>query len=254
MKIAVLVKSVPDTAVIPEIGPNGVAVVTGHLDFVLNPFDEYAVEAALQMKQTHGAEVTALSLGGEEARQALRAAFAMGIEIGVQVRPPRGAELTGRGIALCLAQVLRNLAPDLILAGKQAVDGDGAQVAERLAEHLGYLHASAVTRLALENGRLTAHQAFEEGQLVLEMPLPAVITTEKGINEPRYPTLPRILKARRMEIQELDAGLSDARLEPGWRVERISIPRPERHRRLFSEHEAGGVEHLIGLLQQKSRS
>jgi electron transfer flavoprotein beta subunit len=246
MKIAVLVKSVPDTAATPDIGPDGNTILTDHLETVLNPYDEIAVEEAIRLKETLGAEVVAVSLGAEPARRALRSAFAMGADTGILVPPPAGEALTGRGAARCLAPVLRELAPDLVLAGKQAVDDDGAQVAERVAEILGYAHASAVTRLALQGERLHLDREIEGGTLVMELPLPALVTTEKGLNSPRYPTLPQVLKAKKKEIREMPAPASVA---PGWQVESLALPKTERRRQLFqgtAEEQAG---HLCAALR-----
>ncbi|MFA5517208.1 MAG: electron transfer flavoprotein subunit beta/FixA family protein [Desulfuromonadales bacterium] len=243
MKIAVLVKSVPDTAGTPEIGPDGRSVVTEHLETVLNPYDEIAVEEAVRMKEALGAEVVAVGLGDEAARKALRTAFAMGADAAVLARRPEEEPLTGKGAALCLAPVLRELRPDLILAGKQAVDDDGAQVAERVAEMLGYLHASAVTRLAKDGAQLVVDREIEGGALSMEFPLPAVLTVEKGLNTPRYPTLPQILKAKRREIREV--AVDGEGVRPGWRVDVLSLPDTQRRRQIFQGTVTEQVDNLL---------
>lgn len=247
MKIAVLVKSVPDTAATPDIGPDGRSIVTDHLETVLNPYDEIAVEEAVRMKEALRAEVVAVSLGGEPARKALRTAFAMGADAGILVSAPAGGMLTGRGAAICLAAVLRELTPDLVLAGKQAVDDDGAQVAERVAEILGYLHASAVSRLAKDGERLIVDREIEGGTLTMEIPLPAVVTVEKGLNTPRYPTLPQVIKAKRKEIREVASGQDN--LAPGWQVEALSLPKMERKRQIFRGKIEDQVKRLVEELQ-----
>ncbi len=245
MRIAVLVKSVPDTAATPEISRDGRTLDIDHLETVLNPYDEYAVEEAVRLKEASGAEVVAVSLGGESARKALRSAFAMGADAGVLIRVPAGETLSGRGAALCLAPVLREMAPDLILAGKQAVDDDGAQVAERVAEILGYSHASAVTRLVQAGGRLTVDREIEGGRLTMELPLPATITTDKGLNSPRYPTLPQVLKAKRKEIREV---VSHPVAASGWQVESLSLAKTERKRRIFDGKVDAQVKRLANEL------
>ena len=247
MNVVVLVKSVPDTAATPDIGPDGRTVFTDHLETVLNPYDEIAVEEAVRMKEAQGARVTAVSLGGEAARKALRTAFAMGADAGVLVDVADFGTLTGRGAAACLAPVLRELAPDLILAGKQAVDDDGAQVPERLAEILGYMHASAVTRLVREGERLVVDREIEGGTLTIDFPLPAVVTVEKGLNSPRYPTLPQLLKAKRREIREVVS--SPAGLSPQWQVEAFSLPKTQRKRELLR----GSVQEQIDFLVREVR-
>ena len=253
MKVVVLVNSVPDTAATPEIASDGRTVLIDQLEFVLDPYDEYAVEEAVRLKENLGAEVIAVSSGGDVARKALRCAFAMGIEAGVLVRLPPGMELTGRGRALCLIPTLRELAPDLILAGKQTVDTDDAQVPERVAEILGYVHDSAVSHLTfVDNNRLVADREIEGGYMVLDMPLPAVITTEKGINLPRYPSLPQVLKAKSRELREVAAPVIGVDLTPGWWVEGVNLHHTERKRQIFSDGIDVGVQRLAELLRQES--
>lgn len=253
MKVVVLVNSVPDTAATPEIAPDGRTVLTDHLEFVLDPYDEYAVEEAVRLKEQLGAEVTAVSIGGDIARKALRCAFAMGVETGVLVRLAPDLELTGRGRAHSLVPMLRELAPDLILAGKQTVDSDDAQVPERVAEMLGYVHASAVSKLTVvDNNRVIANQEIEGGHLVLDLSLPAVVTTEKGINVPRYPSLPQVLKAKNRELREVAAPGSSADLAPGWWVEGISLQHTERKKQIFSNGIDAGVQRLAEVLRQET--
>ena len=251
MKVVVLVNSVPDTAATPEIAADGRSVLTDHLEFVLDPYDEYAVEEAVRMKERLGAEVIAVSLGGDVARKALRCAFAMGVESGVLVRLPPEMTLTGRGRARCLLPTLRELAPDLILAGKQSVDSDDAQVPERVAELLGYVHASAVSQLTVgADQRLLADREIEGGHLLLDLPLPAVVTAEKGINIPRYPSLPQVLKAKSRELREVSPPLLDVDLAPGWWVEGVTLQHTERKRQVFADGIEAGVQRLTELLRQ----
>ena len=253
MKVVVLVNAVPDTAATPEIAPDGRTVLTDQLEFVLDPYDEYAVEEAVRLKERLGAEVTAVSIGGDVARKALRCAFAMGVEAGVLVRLPPDMELTGRGRALCLVPTLRELAPDLILAGKQTVDSDDAQVPERVAELLDFVHASAVSQLTVaDNNRLVANREIEGGHLVLDLPLPAVVTAEKGINVPRYPSLPQVLKAKSKPLREVTAPVPDVDLVPGWWVEGVNLQHTERKKQIFSDGIDAGAQRLAELLRQEA--
>lgn len=250
MKVVVLVNAVPDTAATPEIAQDGRTVLTDQLEFVLDPYDEYAVEEAVQLKESLGAEVIAVSIGGDAARKALRCAFAMGVESGVLVHLPAEMALTGRGRALCLVPTLHELQPDLILAGKQTVDSDDAQVPERLAELLDFVHASAVSQLTVgNNNRLVANREIEGGHLVLDLPLPAVVTTEKGINVPRYPTLPQVLKAKNKPLREVVPPL-DVDLDPGWSVAGVNLQHTERKKLIFADGIDAGVQHLAGLLSK----
>lgn len=253
MRVVVLVNAVPDTAATPEIAADGRTVLTDQLEFVLDPFDEYAVEEAVRLKEGLGAEVLAVSSGGDAARKALRCAFAMGVEAGVLVCLPPDRVLTGRGQALCLLPTLRELAPDLILAGKQTVDGDDAQVPERVAELLKFAHASAVSRLTVSAvDRLLAEREIEGGHLVLDLPLPAVVTTGKGINVPRYPALPQVLKAKSKPLHEVAPPQLDGDLLPGWRVEGVTRQHTERKQQIFSGEFPATVRQLAARLQQET--
>lgn len=176
----------------------------------------------------------------------------MGVEAGVLVRLPPDMELTGRGRALCLLPTLRELNPDLILAGKQTVDSDDAQVPERIAELLDFVHASAVSQLTIgDNNRLVGNREIEGGHLVLELPLPAVVTTEKGINIPRYPALPQVLKAKSKPLQEVAPPL-DIDLTWGWRVEGVTLQHTERKQQIFSGDITAGVQQLAEQLRQEA--
>lgn len=253
MKVVVLVNAVPDTAATPEIAADGRTVLTDQLEFVLDPFDEYAVEAAVQLKEKLGAEVIAVSSGGDAARKALRYAFAMGVEAGVLVCLPPDRELTGRGRAHCLVPTLRELAPDLILAGKQAVDSDDAQIPERVAELLEFVHASAVSRLTVSAAeRLLAEREIEGGYQVLDLPLPAVVTTGKGINVPRYPALPQVLKAKSKPLREVTPPPLDGDLVPGWRAVGVTLQHTERKQQIFSGEFTATVRQLAARLQQEA--
>lgn len=252
MNVVVLVNAVPDTAATPEIAADGRSVLTEQLEFVLDPYDEYAVEEAVRLKENLGAEVIAVSIGGDVARKALRCAFAMGVESGVLVRLPEGMELTGRGRSLCLLPTLRELSPDLILAGKQTVDSDDAQVPERVAELLDFVHASAVSQLTIDDGaRLLVKREIEGGHLVIDLPLPAVVTTEKGINVPRYPSLPQVLKAKNKPLSEVAPPL-DVDLTSGWQVESVTLQHTARKQQIFSGDIVTGVQQLAELLRQEA--
>ena len=236
MIIAVLLKSVPDTAAVPQVTENGRAIETGHLEFVMNPYDEHALEEAIRLKEATGGRLTAISVGNTGARKILRAALAVGADEAVLICDPRAAGLTGRGIAKVLAKVLERLTPDVVFAGKQAMDEDGAQVPERVAEILGLAHASAVTTFAAREGGVTVHREVEEGHLVLDLPLPVLLTVQKGINAPRYPTLPDTIKAGRKPIMERtlsDLDLDPAALRPGLKVEGLELARQTRLQKII---------------------
>jgi len=197
MKIAVLVKQVPDSETritlkepVPKLDDAG-------FTRVLNPYDAFAVEEAVRIKEKNpGTEVTAVTLGAERVKETLKKdCLAVGCDKAVLVSDPACADLDEAGVAAVLAAVLRQESYDLILCGKQAIDDDAAQVGVRVAEILGLPHVAVVTKLELGAGELTAHREIEGGVEVVQASLPALITCQKGLNEPRLPSLPNIMKA-----------------------------------------------------------
>lgn len=254
MKIAVLLKRVPDTASVFKIGADGKSIVEDGLKFVMSPYDEHAVEEAIKIKEAGAADVTVVALGPEGCKEILRTALAMGADNAVHIAHA-GTPLTPRGVSHALAAVLKDLGADLVLAGKQAVDDDAAQVPERVAERLGLPHVSVVTRVSLGTGSVEVDREVEGGSLTLSAPLPAVLTIQKGINTPRYPTLPNIMKAKKKEIREMaleSLGLGDG-VKPGLTVLGFSPPRSERLGKLLPGTPAEQAAALIKILREDEK-
>lgn len=256
MKVVVLIKRVPDTASELQVAEDGKSVVTGALKFVMSPYDEHAVELGIQLKESHGAEVVVLSAGPPETKEIIRSALAMGADSGVLVDTgPLGA-LTCRGTARLLASALAGLGADLIVAGKQAVDDDAAQVPERVAELMGIPHASVITRFELSGTTASVDREIEGGQYTLELPLPALFTTQKGINTPRYPTLPNIMKAKKKEIREVPAaqlGLAADSLSAQITTEAMTLPRQQRLCRVIEGDSGQRVAELVRVLHVEEK-
>jgi electron transfer flavoprotein beta subunit len=205
LKIIVCIKPVPDTAASIRIKSGFAAIDPEGIPFVMNPYDEFAVEEALRIKERHGqADVTALSMGGMSAREVLRTALSMGVDQAIHLKDPAFEGLDSQATARVLAGAIRSLQFDLILCGRQAVDMDSAQVGPALAELLDLPQIGVVTKLEFDGqwGSLRGHRQIEGGTEVIESPLPCVITTQKGLNEPRYPSLKGILSAKKKEIPE----------------------------------------------------
>lgn len=256
MKVVVLVKRVPDTASSFDVNATGDGLLEGRLKFILNPYDEHAVQEAVHLKARHGASITVLALGDAHSTEVLRIALAMGADNAVLVTGEGVANLGPRGTSEALAAAVREIAPYLVLAGKQAVDGDGAQVPERVAELLGWPHASAITRLHIADGRANVDREVEGGHLVLDIPLPAIFTTQKGINKPEYPKLPNIMKARKQPVIErtlAELGLNAADLVRGTTVLGLALPRQERLERLLEGGVAAQVSALVRLLREEEK-
>jgi electron transfer flavoprotein beta subunit len=250
VKIAVLVKRVPDTATVFKIAADNKTVDMGTPKFVMSPYDEHAVELAIQLKEKNGSEVVIVSYGPAEIKDTVRSALAMGADSGVAAVGD-GPALGSKYAAEVLAAALRPLSPDLILAGKQAVDDDASQVPERVAELLGFPHVSVITRFELDGNTATVDREIEGGQYTYSVPLPAVFTTQKGLNNPRYPTLPNIMKAKKKVIQEIPvASLGVAGPDNGLVVEMLELPRQQRLAKMLEGDGNGRVKELVRVLRE----
>jgi electron transfer flavoprotein beta subunit len=215
LKIVVLVKSVPDTESKIKITPDGSGIDAQGIKYVMNPYDEYAVEEGIRIRerQKDDTTVVAIALGPDRVVDVLRTALAMGADDAIHVSDPafEGGDAAARARVLC--EVIRPLGADLILGGKQGIDDDAAQTIPAIAEFLGVPQALIVTELKIEGRTATARRRVEGGDELVELTLPAAVTCEKGLNEPRYASLPGIMKAKKKEIRKV--GLADAKLDAG---------------------------------------
>lgn len=205
LKILVCVKQVPDTTEI-KIDPVTNTLIRNGVPSIVNPFDKNALEAALQLKDKYGAEVTVLSMGPGQAAEALRECYAMGADNMVLVsdRAFGGADTLATSYTLSAA--IRALGEfDLILCGKQAIDGDTAQVGPEIAEHLGIPQVTYAADIELNDTTLTVTKEQEDCYEKIEVKLPALLTAVKSLNEPRYPNIRRKMQANRMEVRTLTA-------------------------------------------------
>ena len=199
MEIAVLLKQVPSTESAIEIAEGETTIKTDGINWVVNPYDEMAVEEALKIRDAAGGSVTVFTLGPEKAVEALRTALAMGADTAVRI-DTEGKTLDGLAVAKVLAGELKKGSFDLIVAGHRAVDDDNYQVGPAVAEFMGIPHISMVVKQELEGDTIRCTRTIEGGTLVLETALPALITTQRGLNEPRYTSLPGIMKAKKKPI------------------------------------------------------
>lgn len=210
MNIIVCIKRVPDTTARIEIekgGPNGIDVIKADLPWVLNPYDEFALEEGIRIREKFGAAVTLLTAGWEGGEEILKKGISMGADAAVYVKDQRlKCVFDGLNIARVLSAVISKMPFDIILCGKQGTDGDFALVGPALSGLLDIPIASAVKKLDIFPGerRAVALRETEGGSEFVECGLPALFTTHKGLNEPRYPTLPGIMKAKKQEIKFFD--------------------------------------------------
>jgi electron transfer flavoprotein beta subunit len=248
VKIAVCVKRVPDTEARIKIGADGKSIDEAGVKFVLNPYDEYAVEEALRLKEKAGAgEVAVIALGGDAAQETIRTALAMGADRGVLLKAD-AIPLDPLPVAHALAEEIKAGSFDLVLCGKQAVDDTSHAVGVMVAELLGIPSVSAVTKLEIADGKGTAEREIEGGVEVVTFVLPAVVTAEKGLNEPRYPALKGIMAAKKKPLEVKPAALPPMGLE----VIDLAYP-PERKAGRIVGEGADAVPALIDALRTEAK-
>ncbi len=206
LQIAVLVKQVPNTTQV-KIDPVTNNLVREGVPSIVNPFDMFAIEEAVRLKERFGAEITVISMGPLQAEEVIRYAFAMGADRGILLsdRAFAGADTLATSYTLSLAlQMLDKV--DIVLTGKQAADGDTAQVPAELAQHMGMGCLTYVTEiLDITDGSLIAYRNIDVANVKASVSLPAVLTLEKGINDPRFPRILDMVRATDMDIQVLKA-------------------------------------------------
>ena len=209
MNSVVCVSHVPDTEARIKIA--GMGIEEAALKFIVSPYDEFALEEAIRVKEARGGDVTVLTFGPERATQALRECLARGATKAIHVKGDSGSA-DSLGIAKVLAAAIKSIPHDLVFFGKQGVGTDNALVGPMVAELLGYPQVNVVTHLEVGDGKLTAHREIEAAEEIVEASLPAVITAQKGLNEPRYSSLKGIMAAKKIPVDTKsvgDLGLKD---------------------------------------------
>jgi electron transfer flavoprotein beta subunit len=211
MNIAVCVNHVPDTETKIKIAPDNLSIDKTGVNYMLSPYDEIAVEEALRMRERFSGQVTVISLGTDNHKEALRKALAMGVDTAVLLKDETIRD--SYAIAAALAQELEPLQPDVVLFGKQSIDHDNAQVGALVGELLGFPSVSVVVKIDIKNGTVLCEREIEGGHEVVETKLPAVFLAQKGLNDPRYPSLKGIMAAKSKPIQEKPAAAAPIRVE-----------------------------------------
>lgn len=229
MNILVFVKRVPDTESKIKIGPDGKSVVEDGLNFIISPYDEYAMEEALRIREAQGGKVTAVTVGGEAALVILRKCLAMGADEAILVKDPLPETYDGLRTARIIARLVTARFPDfgLLLFGKQSVGADNSQVPSMVAEFLGIGQANVVVKLEVQGDRATAWREIEGGQEKVALSLPAVVSAQKGLNEPRYETLKGIMMAKKKPVPEVtleELGIVGGEAAPAVSVVRLEPP------------------------------
>jgi electron transfer flavoprotein beta subunit len=201
MNVVVLLKQVPDTESLIEINADGSDVKTENLKWILNPYDEIAVEEAIRIREKLGGQVTVLSVGPDRTAAAIRTALAMGADEGVLIDDPGLKKPDPLTTAKVLAAALKTMPFDLVIAGQRAVDDDSALVPSAVAEYVNVPMVGLVVRQEITGGKIQCEQSLQDGTAVVEADLPALLTTQRGLNQPRYASLPNIMKAKKKPLE-----------------------------------------------------
>jgi electron transfer flavoprotein beta subunit len=247
VNIYLLLKAVADSEATIRPTTDGKAVNLDGITWVLNPFDEFAVEEALKMRDAAGSgEVVAVSYGGEEVPKVLRNALAMGVDRGIHVKG--AATFDALATARALANAVKGQSFDLILCGKSAIDHDNHGVGVMVAELLDLPSVSVVVKIEQKDGRLLCEREVEGGLVVVETPMPCVVCAQKGLNEPRYASLKGIMAAKKKPIDEVESSAGESQ------VEVIEIqPKPQRQAGQILGQGVDAIPALIQKLREEAK-
>ncbi len=256
MKILATVKRVPDPETSIKVKPDGSGIVTDNIKWVINPFDEIAIEEALRIKEkVAGSEVVLVSIGGNAApndvKEQLRTGLAMGADRAILVVTDKALEPLV--VARALAKLVETEKPDLVVMGKQAIDDDSNAAGQMLAELLGWPQATFASKVELSGDQKSATvvREVDGGLETLRFPLPGIVTADLRLNEPRYASLPGIMKARKKELKEIPLGdLENAGLDVSGRTQLVKMePPPKRQAGKLVE----SVDQLVELLHTEAK-
>jgi electron transfer flavoprotein beta subunit len=258
VNIFVFVKRVPDTESKIRINHETKSIDEEGLSFILSPYDEFAMEEALRIREAKGGKVTVLSVGSEEAMVVLKKCLAMGADEAILIKEDTPELYDGLRIAKIIAQAMRAKFPDysLLLFGKQSVGADNAQVPVMVAALLGLPQVNVVTKLEIEGNLAVAHREIEGAYEKVSAPLPAVISAQKGLNEPRYETLKGIMMAKRKEIPVLtlqDLGLSGSEIVSQLELVKLESPPPRQAGKVIEEEPDAAAKRLVEFLRNEAK-
>ena len=260
MKIAVLIKQVPSSEAKIRVGGDGRSIDTDGVEYVVNPYDEFAVEAALQAKEKFGGEVVVFGLGGDKVEESLRQCLALGADQAVVLRDAAFQGSDSLGVARILAAAVKGAEPNLVFCGKVGIDRDDAAVGVMVAELLGMPHVSVVTELEwTDESHCKVGREIEGGSETLEVTLPAVLTANKGLNEPRYASLKGIMMAKKKPMVVKDAaalGIDASTVGSGAALTNVVKMEPPAERtagKMIQGDAAQMVQELVRVLKDEAK-
>ena len=246
MNILVCISQVPDTTTKIAIAADGTTINPAGVKFILNPYDEFAIETGLRMKEQHGGTVTTLTVGPDTAKEVLRTALAMGSDTAVLVNDASRSD--SFVVASAIAEFAAETSPDLIVFGRQSIDFDSFQIPSMVAELLQWPDITTVSALSIEGSTITAESDIEGGKLSVQASLPCVISAQKGLYDPRYPKLPDIMKAKSKPITERAASGVSARVTTNG----MALPISKRLNKVLGDSDSD-VNELVRLLHEEAK-
>ena len=246
MNILVCISRVPDTASRVIVGSDGKTIDPQGIKYIVNPYDEIALEEGLRLREKNGGTVTALTVGAESSKEQLRTALAMGVDSAVIIKTD--SSFDSFYVANNISEYAKSINPDIILLGKQSVDFDSLQIPSIVGDLLGLPSISVVTKLTIEGDTVNAEREIEGGKEVVETSLPCIISAQKGLNDPRYPKLPDIMKAKSKPIEEKDAVHSEERVT----IMSIEIPLKKRAGVILGGEDKD-IDEVVRLLHEESK-
>ena len=254
MKIVICLKQVPSRDSILKLNASGTWINTADINFEINEPDIFALEEGLRLKEKHGGEVVIASLGPARAQQSIKEALAKGADRALHLDDPAFEGLDAQGIARAMARALEKEKPDLVLTGLQSDDFGFAQTGVILAEMLGLAHSTIIMEIQVTGQAMRVKRELEAGWFQwIDMPLPALLTIQSGINKPRYATLKGIMAAKSKPIQKLsaaDLGLTPADLAPRQKILKVYLP----VKKVKTEFLQGGAKEIATKLVDKLRN
>ena len=247
MKILVAVKRVIDYNVQVRVKEDGTGVVTDNVKMSTNPPDDNAIEEAVKIKESGKAkEVVAITVGEEKAQETIRKALAVGVDRGIHVKADGIIEPLA--VAKILQKIVDKEKPDLVFMGKQAIDDDCNQTGQMLAALLNWPQATFVSKIEIKNNFLEVVREVDEGLETIEVNIPAVVTCDLRLNEPRYASLPNIMKAKKKPIEQLNA--SDLGVDIKPRIQQIKVEEPPKRK---SGIKVANVAELVQKLKNEAK-
>jgi len=255
MKLVVCIKQTFDTEARIVLAQNG-RIDTSHVQYILNPYDEYAVEEAIRLKEKWGGEVRVVTCSSGDSSKAIQQCLAMGVEEGVIISDPALSKADAHVTASALRALLVKMDFDLILCGRVAVDDGASEVPSRLAELLDLPQINAVSKLWIEDGKVRAKQDIDGGSAFMNVPLPCVVSVQKGINSPRYPSMRHILQAKKkktrfVSLSELSMTPEESRLLVD--VLEITFPAKREKGQIFDGPLDGAVDRVVEVIKEKTK-